>query len=150
MSKYLHKSPLSHICTNHSLLYIHSVYIWLCASNSGLAITWFGAMSPGRNMSADTMFKTIVGYTNLVFFLSRTEKPAKVGTCVLDRRALQQLALNVHVKHSDLYTVQQVGNKHWMFDSPLAHFPSLLWMCMSNTLTWPDQPWHEATPVQTW
>ena len=34
--------------------------------------------------------------------LSRTEKPAKAGTCTRDRRALQQLALNVHVKHSDL------------------------------------------------
>ena len=33
--------------------------------------------------------------------LSRTEEPAKVGTCARDRRALQQLALNVHVKHSD-------------------------------------------------
>ena len=30
------------------------------------------------------------------------EEPAKAGTCVRDRRALQQLALNVHVKHSDL------------------------------------------------
>ena len=46
MSKYLHKSPLSHICTNHSLRYIHSVNIWLCTSNSDLAITWFGAMPP--------------------------------------------------------------------------------------------------------
>ena len=36
------------------------------------------------------------------FPLSRTEEPAKVGTCARDRRALQQLALNVHVKHSDL------------------------------------------------
>ena len=26
----------------------------------------------------------------------------KAGTCARDRRALQQLALNVHVKHSDL------------------------------------------------
>ena len=26
----------------------------------------------------------------------------KAGTCAHDRRALQQLALNVHVKHSDL------------------------------------------------
>ena len=33
------------------------------------------------------------------FFLSRTEEPPKVGTCSRDRRALQQLALNVHVKH---------------------------------------------------
>ena len=34
--------------------------------------------------------------------LSRAEEPAKVGTCGRDRRALQQLALNVHVKRSDL------------------------------------------------
>ena len=46
MSKYLHKSPLSHICTNHSLCYIHSVNIWWCTSNSDLAITSFGAMPP--------------------------------------------------------------------------------------------------------
>ena len=37
-----------------------------------------------------------------LIFLSRTEEPAKAGTCARDRRALQQLALNVHVKHSDL------------------------------------------------
>ena len=30
----------------------------------------------------------------------RIEKPAKAGTCARDRRALQQLALNEHVKHS--------------------------------------------------
>ena len=36
------------------------------------------------------------------FSLSRTDDPTKVGTCVRDRRALQQLALNVHVKHYDL------------------------------------------------
>ena len=46
MSKYLHKSPLSHICTNHSLRYIHSVNISRCTSNSDLAITSFGAMPP--------------------------------------------------------------------------------------------------------
>ena len=34
--------------------------------------------------------------------LSQTEEPAKAGTYARDRRALQQLALNVHVKHSDL------------------------------------------------
>ena len=39
---------------------------------------------------------------NTCSILSRTEEPAKVGTCARDRRALQQLALNVHVKHSDL------------------------------------------------
>ena len=38
----------------------------------------------------------------LFFFLSRTEEPVKAGTCARDRRALQQLALNAHVKHSDL------------------------------------------------
>ena len=36
-----------------------------------------------------------------LLFLSRTEELAKAGTCARDRRALQQLALNVHVKHSD-------------------------------------------------
>ena len=34
--------------------------------------------------------------------LSWTEVPVKAGTCARDRRALQQLALKVHVKHSDL------------------------------------------------
>ena len=38
----------------------------------------------------------------LFCFLSWTEEPAKAGTCASDRRALQQLALNVHVEHSDL------------------------------------------------
>ena len=33
--------------------------------------------------------------------LSQTKEPAKAGTCARDRRALQQLDLNVHVKHSD-------------------------------------------------
>ena len=33
---------------------------------------------------------------------SRSQEPAKAGTCACYRRALQQLALNVHVKHSDL------------------------------------------------
>ena len=34
--------------------------------------------------------------------LSRTDEPAKVGTCARDRCALQQLALNVHFKQFDL------------------------------------------------
>ena len=38
----------------------------------------------------------------LFFPLYRTEQPVKAGTCARDRRALQQLALNVHVKHSEL------------------------------------------------
>ena len=37
--------------------------------------------------------------------LSRTEDPARAGTCARDRRALEQLALNVHVKHSDLTSI---------------------------------------------
>ena len=37
-----------------------------------------------------------------LFVLSLTEELAKAGICGRDRRALQQLALNVHVKHSDL------------------------------------------------
>ena len=37
-----------------------------------------------------------------LLLLSRTEEPVKDGTCARDRRALQQLALNVHVKHSDV------------------------------------------------
>ena len=38
-------------------------------------------------------------YSLLPFvFLSRTEELGKAGTCARDRRALQQLALNVHVK----------------------------------------------------
>ena len=36
------------------------------------------------------------------FFLSWTEEPAESGTCARDRRAQQQLALSVHVKHPDL------------------------------------------------
>ena len=35
-------------------------------------------------------------------FLSRTEDPGNAGTYARDRRALQQLTLNVHIKHSDL------------------------------------------------
>ena len=38
----------------------------------------------------------------LFFFLSRREEPAKASICTRDRRALQQLVLNGHVKHSDL------------------------------------------------
>ena len=45
-----------------------------------------------------------------------------------DSGALQQLALNVHVKHSDLTRPA--------IDLTVVH--SLLWMCMLNTLTWPD------------
>ena len=37
-----------------------------------------------------------------IIILSRTEEPVKAGTCVHDRHVLQQLALNVHVKHFDM------------------------------------------------
>ena len=33
---------------------------------------------------------------------NQTEEQAKAGTCAHDRRAVQQLSLNVHVKHFDL------------------------------------------------
>ena len=33
--------------------------------------------------------------------MSRTEETAKTGTCARDRRAILQLVLNVHVKHSE-------------------------------------------------
>ena len=36
------------------------------------------------------------------FSLSRTEEPAKASTSARDRHALQHLALNAHIKHSDL------------------------------------------------
>ena len=51
-----------------------------------------------RNNTAD--FKDWVGAGTED--LSRTEEPAKASDCARDRRALQQLALKVHVKHSDL------------------------------------------------
>ena len=38
----------------------------------------------------------------LIANLSRIEEQALACACARDRRALQQLALNVHVKHSDL------------------------------------------------
>ena len=41
-------------------------------------------------------------YSLPTLFLSRTKEQAKAGTCARDRRVLQQIALNVHVKHSDL------------------------------------------------
>ena len=42
------------------------------------------------------------------FLLSRTEELVKARTCARDRRELQWLALNVHVKHSDL-TLSPLG-----------------------------------------
>ena len=51
------------------------------------------------------------------FFLSRIEEPAKAGTCACDRRALQQLALNVHIKHSDLTWPDLTGPVQWWFQN---------------------------------
>ena len=39
------------------------------------------------------------------FFPVRTEEPVKADTCACDSRAQQQLALIVHVKHSDLICI---------------------------------------------
>ena len=47
--------------------------------------------------------------------LSRTEEPAKAGTSARDRRALQKLALNVHIKHSDLTKNNTFNEEHIRF-----------------------------------
>ena len=81
MSKYLHKWPLSHICSNHSLRYIHSVKIWRCTSNSDLAITWFGAMPPIKNMlkySIPGISKYIINGMSILFCLP------DISTCMTD------------------------------------------------------------------
>ena len=60
----------------------------------------------------------------MVQLVSRTEEPAKAGTCARDRRALQHLAMNVHVKHSDL---------------PYGAELSRSWQCRANTtLSWAE------------
>ena len=48
------------------------------------------------------LYCNINGFNVLSILLSRTEEPAKADTCAHYRRALQQHALNVQVKHSDL------------------------------------------------
>ena len=53
------------------------------------------------------------------FFLFRIEEPTKARTCARDRRALQQLTLNVHVKHSDL-----TGNLMWSLHELLLSISS--------------------------
>ena len=47
-------------------------------------------------------FPTPHYFPHFFFLLSPKEEPTKAGTCARDRRALQQLPLNVHVKLSDL------------------------------------------------
>ena len=46
----------------------------------------------------DGVYKRAFGANRKI--MSRTEEPEKAGTCARNRRALQQLALNVHVKYS--------------------------------------------------
>ena len=58
--------------------------------------------SDGSKEDVPVNFAIYIRNLTNIPFLSRTEEPAKVGTCARDRRALQLLALNVHVKHSDL------------------------------------------------
>ena len=50
----------------------------------------------------------------------------KTGTCTRDRRALQQLALNVHVKHSDLTWSDHSQNKTkiWIVLKAIHHVHS--------------------------
>ena len=56
---------------------------------------------PGDSRCASYLYTSKYNL-NTTFIPSRTEEPAKAGTCAHDRRALQQLSLNVHIKHSDL------------------------------------------------
>ena len=89
------------------------------------------------------------------WILSQTEEPAKVGTCAHDRRALQQLALNVHVKHSwpDLTwpdpteSCPRQRNRRRSVPVPMTgvRYNSLLWTCTLNTLTRPDLIWPDPT-----
>ena len=60
----------------------------------------------------------IFNYIDTVHLLSWTEELAKAGTCAHDRRALQQLDLNVHVKHSDLTVHQHMykdGRRYFIY-----------------------------------
>ena len=55
-----------------------------------------------------------IGKDNHSIILSQTEEPAKVDTCAHERRALQMLALNVHVKHVDL-DLDPIGKEYPMW-----------------------------------
>ena len=63
-----------------------------------ILIWFYNGKSPNGNILGNVLIKKCY----VVFYLSRTEELAKASTCAHDRRALQQLALNVHVKHFDL------------------------------------------------
>ena len=58
--------------------------------------------STNLNLKTRLLYCNINGFNVLSILLSRTEEPAKADTCAHYRRALQQHALNVQVKHSDL------------------------------------------------
>ena len=74
--------------------------------------------------------------------LSRTEEPAKTGTCARDRRALQLFVLNVHVKHSDLLNQNSVSISEPLFFyikniSVIAINKNVLNVSLNNfSLTW--------------
>ena len=60
-------------------------------------------LAPKKDNPAGYINASHVKVINIIFiFLSRTEELAKAGTCACDRCVLQQRALNVHGKHSDL------------------------------------------------
>ena len=78
-----------------------------------------------------------------LFFLSWTEEPVKTSTCACDRRMLQQLALNVHVKHSDQISYRRLPR---VLSINLHQTPCMCWIhCLFKTRTC-DQHW--ATDYQ--
>ena len=79
-------------------------------------------------------------FPNLNIFLSRTEEPVKAITCAHDRCVLQQLALNVHFKHSDLTWPAEIWLCH---AKPPAHFGHHL----AADCTAHKKPWCSALPV---
>ena len=73
-----------------------------------LLLVWWvvGLIPPGRPIEL-FIVPASRSYNSVTMALSVDHKRFlsanwKAGTCARDRRALQQLALNVHVKHSDL------------------------------------------------
>ena len=79
----------------------------------GLCYTSRGALAGTRNSSMGTphegsIRRPIAPWANALplSYVPLPEEPAKAGTCARDRRALQQLALNVHVKHSDMIRIR--------------------------------------------
>ena len=62
----------------------------------------FISLSTGADKLRYDNTLSIYLFTIVLKNLSQTEEPAMASTCARDRRVLQQLALNVYVKHSDL------------------------------------------------